>query len=130
MKRILILAIAMMTVSLAACSNSKGKENQYEETYGYKPVDFLNIKENQIPRGEKIYVIGKVSGFVDVNKSEFTLATEEKDENGIIKIKVGTEMNMKEGDKAKIYGIYEGKDRSGVPILNGHIKLIKSVTGK
>ena len=86
-------------------------------------ADFVKLNSDEATKGEKVFAEGEIT---NISKEgvlgEFTLTTEEKDGSGMYMIKVlAAEAEFTKGDQVKIFGITEGKDDLGFPIINATI---------
>jgi hypothetical protein len=85
-------------------------------------ANFVELNSDDTEKGQKIFTVGTIDVVIKEGMlGEFSFTTEEDEGYGMYTVVnvMGTEVTK--GDKVKIYGVYDGKDESGFPIINATI---------
>lgn len=127
---------------LAACGNEKATEVEDVDTPSTETQDdgptreemneemkaeakeysFVEFNGDEVVENEKVKLSGEVSSVQEEGMmGEFTLSTKEGDGYGMYAVinMLGAEFN--EGDTVIVYGAYDGKNDSGMPLINATI---------
>ena len=135
-----LFAMMITAVVLAACSNDKPKEpvestKPVEETVpaeqasdeveeglkaGTVEHEYAAFADEEVPVNSKVKFLGTVTA---VDEGTFTVqsrADESSDETIYVEdIRLGERTEISEGFAITVYGIYEGKNNEGVPVIKG-----------
>lgn len=139
----LIGLVLLSSLFMVACSSNEASESVNEETNTEvtevdsevtqedldaklkeeaTQADFVELNSDDAETGKKVFAEGTVETVTtDGTMGEFTLTTSEGDGSGMYTIVnvMGTE--VLEGDTVTIYGVYEGKDDLGFPMINATV---------
>ncbi|WP_158595132.1 hypothetical protein [Oceanobacillus piezotolerans] len=146
MKKVLILLfiiIMLMIIIITACTEDEVSEpveveqNDSPEQGTVEPTqeerneqlkeeaieaDFEKINGNEVEEGTKLKASGEITNIFpeDLRGGDFMLSVEESEnENGVYHVvDMKTEkIPIEEGQVVTAYGVYDGKDESGMPII-------------
>ncbi|PAE21950.1 hypothetical protein CHH80_03370 [Bacillus sp. 7504-2] len=86
-------------------------------------ANFVELNSDEAEVGLKVHATGEISNIQeDGIFRTFTLTTDENDGTGMYSIKdLLKEEEYTEGDIVKVYGIYDGKDEVGFPVISSTV---------
>ena len=136
MKKVLGIGIILLVMLLSACGNDeevntepKEEQEPSAEQENNEPsqdeldeqlkeeateADFVKVNGDEVDEGTKLYAEGETSNINDDTLQGFTLTTD----GGMYTVKSFSDEDVSEGDQVKVYGTYDGKDDTSMPILN------------
>ncbi|WP_054948989.1 hypothetical protein [Numidum massiliense] len=86
-------------------------------------ANFVELNSDDAEDGKKVFAVGEITNIQEEGKlGKFTLTTEEENGNGMYTVNSMTvRYEPKESDRVKVYGSYDGKDETGMPIITATI---------
>lgn len=128
MKRLLYLG-ALSAILLTACAEEKPstEPNEVESPQAELKneaikLDIVDVNENKVEVGTKVFAKGIVSELVTEESVDFEFVlTTEGEESGMYGIENYALADTKYGAEITVYGTYEGLGSMGVPIISAII---------
>ena len=82
-------------------------------------LDFIKANGDEVAKGTKVTISGEVTVVMSEGiGGEFGVSTKENDGFGVYTVKNLSTKEVVNGDFVTVYGIYDGRDESGIPVIN------------